>query len=152
MAVIYIADYVDENDEIFSVFSKLYPKLKPYAVVDDDGVKNLDVKLFKFERGAWKAVLERAGYGTYFFSARVLSSVFYVLRFALCSCHAVISQLAAAEELFDFLLHSCKIIPRTDNQTSVRRKEVHDAPRLFARSGTLLRSDFDIINVCAKQS
>ena len=61
---VYFADYVDEDNENFSVFSKLYPRLKPYAVVDDDGVKRFDVVLFKFERSEWKKMLSAAGYGT----------------------------------------------------------------------------------------
>lgn len=63
VAAVYVADYVDEEDRNFSVFSRLYPRLKPYAVVDDDGVKRFDVKLFKFERESWKEKLREAGYG-----------------------------------------------------------------------------------------
>jgi hypothetical protein len=63
VAAVYVADYVDEEDQNFSVFSRLYPRLKPYAVVDDDGVKRFDVKLFKFERESWKEMLREAGYG-----------------------------------------------------------------------------------------
>lgn len=63
VAAVYVADYVDEDDRNFSVFSKLYPRLDPYAVVDDDGVKRFDVKLFKFERGNWRDKLREAGYG-----------------------------------------------------------------------------------------
>ena len=53
---VYFADFVDYGEH-FSYFSKAYPSIRPYAVVDDGRHNNYDCKLYKFERWYWKDVL-----------------------------------------------------------------------------------------------
>jgi len=55
---IYFADFRDNGDN-YSFFSRLYPGIKPYAVVNDDDRLDYDCVLYKFERANWLQQLNK---------------------------------------------------------------------------------------------
>lgn len=54
--VVYFVDFRDDGQN-FSYFSRVHPGIKPYAVVDDDGLPAFDAVLYRFDRSTWRSRL-----------------------------------------------------------------------------------------------